>query len=154
MPIQTYHLAELNIAQMRAPLTDPVMQEFVDNLIQINRLAEQSPGFIWRLQTEEGDATSLRVFDNDRMIVNLSLWESPETLRTYAYKSQHRDFLRRKKEWFDKLESVYFVMWWIPAGQIPTIAQAKAKLEHLATYGDSAEAFTFRKVFAAVGAQL
>jgi hypothetical protein len=147
MTTPRYHLAELNIAQLRAPLTDPSIQEFVDNLQPINALADHSPGFVWRLQTEDGDATSLRVFDNAMIIVNLSVWESVEALRAYVYQSQHVDFVRRKKAWFDKLGSVHFVMWWIPAGHIPTVVEAKAKLEHLAAHGETAEAFTFRRVF-------
>lgn len=147
MTTQVYHLAEINIAQMRAPLTDPSMREFVENLQPINALADHSPGFVWRLQSAEGDATSLRVFDDEMMIVNLSVWESVEALRAYVYKSQHTDFLRRKKAWFAKLASVHFVMWWIPAGHIPTVAEAKAKLEHLATHGDTPAAFTFHQLF-------
>jgi len=143
----TYHLAQLNIAQLRAPLTDPSIQEFVDNLPPINALADQSPGFVWRLQTESGNATDLRAFDNDRIIVNLSVWESVDALRAYVYQSRHVDFLRRKKAWFDPLGSVHFVMWWIPVGHIPTVAEAKAKLEHLAAHGETPVAFTFRKVF-------
>ncbi|MCE7982446.1 MAG: DUF3291 domain-containing protein [Caldilinea sp. CFX5] len=125
----SYHLAQLNIVQLRAPLTDT------------------SPGFVWRLQTENGDATSLRVFENEMVIVNLSVWESVDALRTYVYQSRHVDFVRRKKEWFAKLGSVHFVMWWIPIGHTPTVAEAKAKLEHLAAHGETAEAFTFRRLF-------
>lgn len=147
MTTPRHHLAELNIAQLRAPLNDPSIQEFVENLPPINALADQSPGFVWRLQTEDGDATSLRAFEDDLIIVNLSVWESVDALRAYVYQSQHVDFLRRKKEWFDKLGSVHFVMWWVPAGHIPTVAEAKAKLEHLAAHGDTPAAFTFRKVF-------
>ena len=147
MSTPAYHLAEINIAQMRAPLTDPMMREFAENLQSINALADESPGFVWRLQTADGDATSLRVFDNEMVIVNLSVWESVETLRAYVYKSQHADFLRRKRAWFDKSESVHFVMWWIPAGHRPTVAEAKSKLESLAIHGDTAAAFTFRRLF-------
>jgi hypothetical protein len=147
-----YHLAELNIAHLCAPLTDPSIQEFVDNLQPINALADHSPGFVWRLQTEEGDATSLRAFEDELIIVNLSVWESVEALCAYVYQSRHVDFLRRKKEWFDKLGSVHFVMWWIPVGHTPTVAEAKAKLEHLAAHGETVEAFTFRNVFAPAAA--
>lgn len=147
MTTPAYHLAEINIAQMRAPLTDPLMREFRENLPSINALADHSPGFVWRLQTDDGDATSLRIFDNEMVIVNLSVWESVETLRAYVYKSQHADFLRRKKAWFDQLGSVHFVMWWIPIGHRPTAAEAKQKLELLAAHGDTAAAFTFRRLF-------
>lgn len=141
-----YQLAQINIAQLRAPLTDPLIQDFVDGLDPINALADQSLGFVWRLQTEDGDATSLRPFENELIIVNMSVWESVEALKAYVYKSQHIDFVRRRKEWFDKLE-IFFAMWWIPAGHIPTVEEGKAKLEHLTTNGETAEAFTFRKPF-------
>ncbi|MEZ4863287.1 MAG: DUF3291 domain-containing protein [Caldilineaceae bacterium] len=147
MSRHSFHLAQVNVAQMRAPLTDPLMQDFVAGLDPINRLADQSPGFVWRLQTAAGDATSLRVFDNELIIVNLSVWESSEALKGYVYRSQHVEFLRRRQEWFTKLASMHLAMWWLSAGALPTVEDARAKLEYLAQHGDTAEAFTFRKVF-------
>jgi len=141
-----YHLAEINIAQLRAPLTDPLIQDFVDGLNPINALAEQSPGFVWRLQTEDGDATSLRPFENELIIVNMSVWESVDALKSYVYQSNHVDFLRRRKEWFDRME-LFFAMWWIPIGHLPTVEDGKRKLTHLAQHGESVDAFTFRQPF-------
>lgn len=143
MSTQSYHLAQINIGQLRAPLTDPLIKEFVDNLDPINALAEQSPGFIWRLQTEEGDATALRPYENELIIVNMSVWEDVEALKAYVYKSNHVDFVRRRKEWFEKME-LFFCMWWIPAGHIPTVDEGKAKLAQLTAEGESDAVFTFR----------
>lgn len=148
-----YHLAEMNIAQLRAPLTDPLIKEFVEGLDPINAIADQSPGFVWRLQTEEGDATSLRPFENELVIVNMSVWETVDALKQYVYKTNHVDFVRRRKEWFDKME-IFFVMWWIPIGHMPTVDEGKAKLAHLAEHGETSEAFTFRSPFAMPAAEM
>jgi hypothetical protein len=99
-----YHIAQINIARMLAPIDDPVMGEFVAQLEPINALADGSPGFVWRLQTEEGDATSLKVYDDDMIIVNMSVWESVESLREYAYKSAHSKVMRDRKRWFEKFD--------------------------------------------------
>jgi hypothetical protein len=147
MTSQTYHLAQINIGRVLAPLTEPLMADFVDNLEPINALADASPGFVWRLQTEEGNATSLHVFDDDMLLINMSVWESVETLRAYVYNSRHTDFLRRRKEWFELFNGVYVALWWVPAGHIPSIEEAKERLEHLQEHGETSEAFSFRKVF-------
>jgi hypothetical protein len=140
-----YQLAELNIAQMLAPIDDPVMADFANNLVKINTLAETQPGFVWRLQTEDGDATALRVFEHEYIIVNMSVWESIEALYDFAYKSEHTDFFRRRREWFEKMETPVVVLWWIKAGHIPTVEEAKAKLEHLLAHGPTPQAFTFKQ---------
>jgi hypothetical protein len=147
MGSQSYHLAEINIARMLAPLDDPIMAEFVANLVAINTLAEKSPGFVWRLQTEEGDATSLRIFDDEKIIINMSVWESVEALFQFAYNTQHTDFFRRRKEWFEKMDTPVLVMWWVPAGHNPTLAEAKEKLELLEKHGPTPLAFTFKQRF-------
>lgn len=147
MTSQSYHLAEVNIARMLAPLEDPIMAEFVANLVSINELAEKSPGFVWRLQTAEGDATSLRVFDDEQIIINLSVWESADSLFQFAYNSQHTDFFRRRKEWFEKMDVPILVMWWIPAGHAPTLAEAKERLTLLHEHGPTPLAFTFKQRF-------
>ena len=144
-----YHLAQINIARMLAPIEDPVMGDFVANLPAINALAEHSPGFIWRLQTDGGDATSIKVYDDDMIIVNLTVWESPDALRAYVYKSEHYRFLRDRKRWFEKFEGPYYAMWWVPAGHIPTTDEAKERLEHLRSHGDSEFAFSFKREFSA-----
>ncbi len=142
-----YVLAEANVARLRAPLDDPSLADFVNNLDRINQLAEQSPGFIWRLQTEDGNATALRVFDDDQILVNLSVWENRDSLFAYVYKSQHVDFFRRRREWFEKLDMPIVVMWWIPANHRPTLEEAKNRLEHLQQHGPTPYAFTFKERF-------
>jgi hypothetical protein len=142
-----YHIAEINIAHMRASLEDPVMKDFVDNLDRINAVADDASGFVWRLQTEEGDATSIRVFDNDMLIVNMSVWESIEALFQYVYASDHADIFRRRGEWFTKMDAPVLAMWWIPAGHIPTLDEAKEKLDLMAREGPTPLAFTFKKRF-------
>jgi hypothetical protein len=142
-----YHLAQLNIARMLAAREDPIMADFFAQIDEINALAEKTPGFIWRLQTDEGDATALRVFDDDMMIINMSVWESVEPLYQFTYYSDHAAVYRRRQEWFHKLETPMMVMWWIPAGTVPTIEDAKAKLDYISTYGATPEAFTFKTCF-------
>ncbi len=141
-----YQLAQLNIAQMRNSLEDPAMAEFVDNLDRINGLAEASPGFVWRLQDEEGNATSVRPFGDD-LLVNLSVWEDLDSLKAFVFKSAHSGFLKRRAEWFDRMETAYVVLWWVPAGHRPTEAEAGEKLELLRRQGPGPEAFSFREAF-------
>lgn len=147
MENQSYHLAQINIARMKAPLDDPQMQAFVDGLEPINALADTAPGFVWRLQTEGGDATALRPFPDNFLIVNMSVWESIESLRSYTHQTAHVQFVRRRKEWFEKLDQPIYALWWQPAGQLPTVAEAKTRLDHLIQHGDSPTAFTFGKPF-------
>jgi hypothetical protein len=132
---------------MLAPLDDPIMAEFVANLVPINTLAEKSPGFVWRLQTAEGDATSLRVFDDDQIIINLSVWQSVDALFQFAYNSQHTDFFRRRKEWFEKMDTPVMVMWWVPEGHNPSPVEARERLELLQKHGPTPLAFTFKQRF-------
>ncbi len=148
----TWHLAQLNIGRLRAPTEDPATADFMNNLDRINALAEATPGFVWRLQTDEGNATAIRAFDGDPlMILNLSVWESVDSLADYVYRSDHTPFLRRRGEWFERLEELYLVLWWIPAGTVPTIDEALGRLEHLKAHGPSPEAFTFRRPFSHPG---
>jgi hypothetical protein len=144
-----YHVAQINIARMLAPIDDPVMEEFVANLPPINALAEQSPGFVWRLQSDAGDATSIKVYDDDMIIVNLTVWETPDALREFAYKSDHYGFLRERKRWFEKFDGPYYAMWWVLAGHTPTTDEARERLEYLREHGDSSYAFSFKKIFPA-----
>ena len=146
-----YHLAQINIARMRAPLDDPLMQGFVAGLEPVNALADDAPGFVWRLQTDAGDATSLQVFDDAMLIVNMSVWESIGALKTYVYESQHVAFVKQRKAWFERFNGVYYALWWVPAGHVPTVEEAKGRLEHLKKHGESAHAFKFTKVFPAPG---
>lgn len=143
---RTFHLAQINIARMRYPLDDPRMQSFVDQLDPVNALAESSPGFVWRLQSAEGDATSMRPFGDD-VLVNMSVWESVEALEAFAYRSAHTEVLRQRKEWFDTMESRAVALWWVPAGTQPTPADARRRLDLLDGWGESPLAFTFKKRF-------
>ena len=142
-----YHLAQVNIAKARAPLDHPLMQGFVDQLEHINALAERSPGFVWRLQTEEGDATSIRVFDDPLIIVNLSLWESVEALKEYVYGGEPLQVLRSKRDWMERLPTPSLALWWLPAGELPDVQMARERLERLRLEGPSPHAFTFARPF-------
>lgn len=140
-----YHLAQVNIAKARAPLDHPMMQGFVDQLDRINQLAEASPGFVWRLQTEEGDATAIQAFDDPLIIVNLSVWASVEALREYVYCGEHLAVLRNKRDWMERLSTASLALWWLPEGQLPDVSMARQKLELLQTQGPTPEAFTFAR---------
>ena len=142
-----YHLAQLNIATMREPLESPSMAEFVANLDRINALADSAPGFVWRLKDEQGDATSVRPFGED-ILVNMSVWKSVGSLQDFAFRTAHTDIMRRRREWFDRMERAYAVLWWIAAGHTPSIAEAAQRLALLREHGPTADAFTFRQSFA------
>lgn len=144
----THHLAQLNIGRMLAAIDDPIMAEFVANLDRINALADGASGFIWRLQSDSGNATEFRPFADEMLIVNMSVWESLETLKDYVYKSAHAEIMRNRRQWFEKMDEVFTVLWWIPAGTIPTVEEAKARLESLRQHGETPYAFSFRRSFA------
>jgi hypothetical protein len=142
-----FHVAQVNVARMREPLDAASMRGFVDGLVPINALAEASLGFVWRLQTEEGDATALRVFDDDMMIVNMSVWTSVEALQAFVFRTDHADYLRGRSAWFERPDVAPTALWWVPEGTVPSIEDAKEKLELLRTSGASADAFTMREPF-------
>lgn len=141
-----WHLAQLNIARIRFDLDDERMAGFVDNLDRINQLGEDSPGFVWRHQTEEGDATAERIFDLDDVLLNLTVWESAESLRDFTYKTDHVEFLRRRGEWFVPYDDYpVTVGWWIPAGTLPTLDEARERIEMLRRDGPSSRAFPLNR---------
>lgn len=142
-----YHLAQVNIARMKAALEDPVMAGFVARLEEINALADRSPGFVWRLQTPEGNATYLRPYDDDRILFNMSVWESVDALKQYVYRSAHAAVLRQRQDWFEKFSGVYTALWWVPVGHIPSIDEAKKRLAYLDAHGPTQFAFPFQQVF-------
>jgi hypothetical protein len=141
-----HHLAQLNIARLRAPIDSPELADFVALLPEINGLAERSPGYVWRLQDESGDATALRPFEPD-VIVNLTVWQSVDSLRGFVYRTAHLEPMRRRRDWFGPADEAYLVLWWIPAGVLPTIAEAAERLDLLRRKGPSPEAFTLREPF-------
>jgi hypothetical protein len=143
-----FHLAQVNIGRLKAPIDDPLIADFVAQLDEINALADRSPGFIWRLQDESGNATAVPAFDDPLMIINMSVWESLEALTTYVYRSDHTRVLTRRRDWFEKMDRPHMALWWIPAGTLPTVADAKERLAVLEANGPTATAFTFRERFA------
>jgi len=143
----SYHLAQLNVGTSRGPINGEIMAGFVARLDEINALADGTPGFVWRLQTEEGNATALRPFGDDRILVNMSVWESIDALHQYVYRSTHSELLRQRREWFVTMSTPILVLWWIEAGHIPDVAEAKQKLEYLEKHGPTLLAFTFKQRF-------
>lgn len=141
-----FHVAQFNIARMKAPLDDPVMAGFVARLDEINALGDRSPGFVWRLQTSEGNATYLRPYADDRIIINMSVWETVEALKHFVYRTAHAELLRQRHEWFEKFAGVYIVLWWVPVGHVPGIDEAKKRLAHLESNGPTQFAFTYNTV--------
>jgi Domain of unknown function (DUF3291) len=141
-----HHLAQVNIARMKAPLDSPVMEGFVARLDEINALADRHAGFVWRLQTPEGNATYLQPYDDDRILFNLSVWETADALKEYVYRTAHAELLRGRRAWFENFGGSYVALWWVPAGHIPGIEEAKEKLAYLEAHGPSPVAFTFKTV--------
>lgn len=142
-----YCIAQINIAKAKAEMDSDVMRGFVEKLDEINALADSSPGFVWRLQSEDGDSTAIRVFEDPLLLINMSVWEDIESLKNYVYRSAHVDMIRDRDAWFDKIPTKHQALWWIPRGHIPTLEEAKSKLDLLNAHGPSADAFTFAKPF-------
>lgn len=143
----SFHLAQFNIARCRAPLDTPLMHGFVEQLETLNALAEESPGFIWRFKTAEGNATGVRLYDDPLLIVNLSLWDHPDSLKAYVYRSGHAAAYKARSEWFHDIEGPSFVLWWVPAGTRPSLEEGRKRLEFLGGEGPSNNAFTFKPMF-------
>ena len=148
MSSSAFQIAQLNIARAKAPLDSPALAEFVAALDPVNALADDAPGFVWRLQGEDGNATSIRAFDDDLIIPNMSVWESIEQLAAFVYRSGHIDVMRRRREWFEFMR-VHLVLWWVPAGEIPSLQEAQERLEHLLEHGPTPYAFTLKARFEA-----
>jgi len=144
-----YHLAQVNIARMIARIDSPEMVDFVNNLDRINAIAEKSTGFIWRLKGDDNNATALRVFEDDFLIINMSVWESKEALFNFTYASQHAGVLKRKKEWFHKMTDRHMCLWYVEAGHEPSPQEAKKRLQYLNDHGESPYAFSFKQKFSA-----
>ncbi len=154
MPVsdQGWHLAQVNIALPVEPLDSAALAGFVAQLEPVNALADGAPGFVWRLQTEDGDATAIRAFGDDRLIVNMSVWESIEALWAYVYDGGHLEVMRRRREWFTRMAESHMVLWWLPAAEVPTVAEAERRLARLRAEGPTPRAFTFKRRFPSPGA--
>jgi hypothetical protein len=148
-----YQLAQINVARAVAPLDDPLLAAFVSRLDEINALADTSPGFVWRLQSESGNATDIQAFADPRLIINLSVWDSLESLFDYVYRSGHTAVMARRREWFERPSRPHLALWWVPAGHRPSVEEAVARLDHLEHHGPSLEAFTFKHRFPAASGQ-
>ena len=146
------HLAQVNVARPLGPMDGSMMAEFARAIDPINLLAERSPGFVWRLQGDEGDATAIRVFDDGQILINLSVWRSVEALRDYTYRSGHAHYVKRRKEWFSAFGRPHYALWWIEEGHEPSPQEARERIEHLQDHGPGPEAFTFTHVFDPSGA--
>jgi hypothetical protein len=142
-----FELAQVNIGRARGETTDPIMAEFVARLAEINALADRSPGFVWRLQTEDGDATAVRPYSDPRILINLSVWADLSTLRNFVHRTDHAAVMRRRREWFERFDRVYVALWWVPAGHRPSVVEAVARLAHLEQHGPTAFAFGFATPF-------
>ena len=142
-----WHLAQLNVGRLLAPVESPTIEGFRAQLEPINALADTYPGFVWRLQTEAGNATDIRPTEDDLFLINMSVWESIEALRAFTYTSGHVQVLRGRRSWFEQLAAAHLVLWWVPAGHIPTIEEALDRLDRLRRDGPTPAAFTFRTPF-------
>jgi len=144
-----YHIAEINVARMKGiTINDSIMKEFVDNLDRVNKLAESSEGFVWRLKDESNNATNLNPYNDEQVIINISMWKTIESLEKYVFKTFHTDFLKRRKEWFQNYGKAATALWWMPIGQYPSIQESIDKLDFYQKNGPTEHAFDFRKRFA------
>ena len=142
-----YHLAQLNIARFMKPAEHPDNADFVNNLDRVNAIAESQPGFVWRLIGDGNDALDIQAFDDPNIVVNMSVWASMESLADFVYRNEeHLAIMRRRREWFEKTK-FHLVLWWVEAGHIPSLAEAKERLNLLISNGPCERAFTFRKPY-------
>jgi hypothetical protein len=144
-----FHIAQINVGRAVGPVDGPLLADFHALLDPVNALADAHSGFVWRLQTDEGNATALRPYDDERIIVNMSVWETIDALWDFVYSEMHLGVMRRRREWFERFESSYMGLWWIPAGgPPPTVDDAKLRLASLDARGPTPYAFTFKQRFA------
>jgi hypothetical protein len=142
-----FHLAQVNVAKPLGPPGSDVLAEFMAALAPINALADAAPGFVWRLQTDAGDATAVPVFGSTEYMVNMSVWTDLESLANFVFKSGHVEVMRRRRAWFEPMTEAYVALWWVPAGVVPTVADAEERLLHLREHGPTPFAFTVRAPF-------
>lgn len=152
--MKRFHLAQINVARAVAPLDDPQLAGFVERLDDINALADRSPGFVWRLQSDSGNATDVQVADDPQIIVNMSVWEDLDALFAYVYRSDHLQVMAQRRKWFEKPSAAFMAMWWLPAGERPDVREGLRRLAILDRNGPSPKAFTFKVPFDAAGRPL
>lgn len=151
-PSEQYYLAQVNTATLRASLHDPQMADFVAQIRAINAIADADPGFVWRLRSEGAeDATSIRAFEDERILITLTVWKSLEALSDYVYRSAHAGVMRDRRRWFEKADQPILALWWIPVGHLPSVEEAKERLEYLRYHGSTPYAFSFGKPFSSDG---
>ncbi|MCP3756956.1 DUF3291 domain-containing protein [Streptomyces sp. TBY4] len=147
----THELAQVNISRLKYPLDSPELKDFVDGLDHVNGVADAAEGFVWRLVGEGddgGDATAVRVFDDEWIIINMSVWRDFDALKAFMYAGRHRELMVRRREWFEHVKEAMTALWWVPAGQRPTVADAEERLLHLRQHGPTPHAFTLSTRFA------
>ncbi|MFE2096960.1 MULTISPECIES: DUF3291 domain-containing protein [unclassified Streptomyces] len=149
----SHELAQVNIARLRFPLDSPELKDFVDALDPVNATADAANGFVWRLESDSGNATDIAVFGDEWLIVNMSVWRDTDTLTAFMYQGQHRELLARRREWFERVSEAMATLWWVPAGHRPTVAEAEERLVHLREHGPTPYAFTLRTSFPAQEAE-
>ena len=154
LPQVTFHLAQVNIARLVAPMESPELADFMAALDPVNAVADAAPGFVWRLQDEDGNATSIEAFEWDAgtsagVIVNMSVWQSLDHLSAFVYGDEHRAVLRQRRRWFEQMDEAYTACWWLPTGHEPTTDEAEDRVRHLRRRGPSPYAFTLRDHFPA-----
>lgn len=147
-----YYLAQLNIAKMKFPLNDPQMADFVNNLDRINGIAESAEGFIWRLKDEQNNATSIKIYNDDFLIVNMSVWKDIDSLFQFTYQTAHVEIFKRRKEWFEKMAEMHMCMWYTSPNYLPSVQDAQERLDHLRNHGETPFSFSFKKRFTAAEA--
>ena len=143
----SYHIAQINIAQAKADKDSEIMSGFISRLDEIHTLADNAEGFVWRLETEDGDDGSISVFNDPLLLIKMSVWQDIDSLRAFVYKSIHIGLLQNRDAWFDKMGEMHQTIWWVPQGHIPTMQEGKDKLDQSREFGSTAEAFTFGKKF-------
>lgn len=141
--MSAHHLAQINIGRLLHPIDHPAIAAFVRELDSINALAESSPGYIWRLKSPEGNATDIAYNDDPFVIVNMSVWDSIESLKNYVYHSRHLEIFKQRASWFEKMSKPHYCLWWIPSGHTPTVVEARERLEHYQQHGSTPHSFWF-----------
>ncbi|MFD5717546.1 DUF3291 domain-containing protein [Streptomyces sp. NPDC127036] len=147
LPTDAHELAQVNIARLKAPLDSPQLKDFVDGLDPVNAVADAADGFVWRLQSDSGNATDVPVLGDDRLIINLSVWRDPDALTAFMYRGRHRELLSRRHDWFERVAEAMTTLWWVPEGHRPTVQEAESRLLHLREHGPTQHAFTLRTSF-------